>query len=146
MRLAEFKIQFETFLHRHRTWERVLAGIVKAGCEEDAILELLRDECDTDTDPNPTGGFVQELKNHLREAGRLAVEVEAFAHRVEQMNKFMLFTVDLEETFFLATNQDKAIGVPLSAFDYLVIHCKIVEVQDIFSTRKQTVHRQMRKT
>jgi hypothetical protein len=117
MRLAEFKIQFKTFLRRHGTWERVLAGIVKAGCEEDAILELLRDECDTDL--SPAGGFVQELKTHLREASRLGVEVEAFSHRVERMNKFMLLTIDLDDTFFLAKLRDKAIAVPLSAFDHL---------------------------
>jgi hypothetical protein len=117
MRLTEFKIQFKTFLRRHSTWERVLAGIVKAGCEEDAILELLRDECDTK--PDPTGGFVRELKKDRREAGRLAVEAQALSHRVERMNKFMFFTVAVENASFLAKGKERAIAVPLSAFDYL---------------------------
>jgi hypothetical protein len=117
MRLAEWKIQFKVFLQHHRTWERVLTRIVQAGCAEDAILELVYDECYTD--PNPTAGFVRELKEPLREAGRLAIEAESFSHRVERMNKFAVWTLDLEETFFLAKSEDKAIAVPLSAFDYL---------------------------
>lgn len=115
MRLAEWKVQFKSFLQQNRSLERVLTRIVRAGCEEDAILELLRDECDTD--PNPTGGFVQELKKDRREAGRLAFEVQALSHRVEQMNKFMFFTVAVENAFFLAKGEERAIAVPLSAFD-----------------------------
>ena len=117
MRLAQWKVQFKSFLQQKPSFERVLTGIVKAGCEEDAILELLRDECDTD--PNPTGGFVQELKKDRREAGLLAVEVLALSHRVERMNKFMFFTVAAENAFFLAKGEEKAIAAPLSAFDYL---------------------------
>jgi hypothetical protein len=117
MRFAQWKVQFKSFLQQNPSFERVLTGIVKAGCEEYAILELLRDECDTD--PNPTGGFVRELKKNRGEAGRLSVEVLALSHRVERMNKFMFFTAAAGNALFLAKGEERAIAAPLSAFEHL---------------------------
>jgi hypothetical protein len=112
--LADWKIQFKAFSKSHRIWESALAGIVKAGCEEDAILELLYAECYEN--PKLTVGFKKEVRDCQREAGRLAVAVDSLSGRVRRMNEFALGIRDLEENFYLAKTRDGVCAVPLSDF------------------------------
>ena len=117
MHVDQWIEEFRKFLERQPGFERVLARIVRAGCEEATILELLYDECYTN--PCQTIEFKKSLQDEIREARRLADETESLAHRVQRMNEFVLAGIDLEENLFLIKTEDGKAAVPVSNFDYL---------------------------
>jgi hypothetical protein len=117
LRPDQWKVQFKRFLRNNPTFERGFNRIVKAGCEEGEILELLYGACYSL--PDEAIAFKKSIKHEIREARRIASEAQLLAQQVQEMNAFALAGRDLEEDLFCVKDERGTRFVPFANFAVL---------------------------
>jgi hypothetical protein len=114
--LTDWRVRFRRYLKNHTSAAIAMGNLVRRGCDQDVIEELLYSATDANGSPGKNLRY-QERQYRIR-ARTLISEAEIMSRQVRFVNDFVLPEQWQEEACSVTIN-DRPVTVPLEYFEYL---------------------------